>query len=229
MNDAFAGDIGDFGKFGLLRELVGGTPAIQLGVIWYYTGGDPTCDRHDYLRKHRLMACNPPLAERFRAMVAEGECTVACLEQFGILPPDTEYYRDRLNSRNRDVWWARALSKMEGCDLVFLDPDTGLEPRECKAEHTRYSEAAALWKNGHSLVIYQHARQGVQFDTLLSDVSQRLRNELPGAQPETLRYHRGTARAFIIIPNPRSQKAGLLRQRIGSFLDSCWGNHFDRV
>lgn len=40
MQDRYAGDVGDFGKFGLLRHLCGKTaqdkhPQLKPGVIWY--------------------------------------------------------------------------------------------------------------------------------------------------------------------------------------------------
>ena len=43
--------------------------------------------------------------------------------------------------------------------IVFLDPDTGLEPAKPSAEHVLRSEANAIWqgmKNGDLLVFYQH-------------------------------------------------------------------------
>lgn len=43
--------------------------------------------------------------------------------------------------------------------IVFLDPDTGLEPAKPSAEHVLRSEVNAIWrgiKNGDILVFYQH-------------------------------------------------------------------------
>lgn len=45
--------------------------------------------------------------------------------------------------------------------LLFLDPDTGLQPKTCKAEHTSIDEIESLWRilQSHDwLVLYQHAR-----------------------------------------------------------------------
>ena len=42
MQDCYVGDIGDFGKYGLLRSLCGGDdygPALRLGVLWYKFDG----------------------------------------------------------------------------------------------------------------------------------------------------------------------------------------------
>jgi len=45
--------------------------------------------------------------------------------------------------------------------VLFLDPDTGLQPQRCRSEHTTIEEVQALWpvlKAGEWLVLYQHAR-----------------------------------------------------------------------
>ncbi len=43
--------------------------------------------------------------------------------------------------------------------IVFLDPDTGLSPMKCKAEHVKCSEVSSIWKSMRQddiLVFYQH-------------------------------------------------------------------------
>ena len=43
--------------------------------------------------------------------------------------------------------------------IVFLDPDTGLEPRKAKLEHVRQCELREIWhalRRGDLLVFYQH-------------------------------------------------------------------------
>jgi len=43
--------------------------------------------------------------------------------------------------------------------IVFLDPDTGLEPKTCKPEHVKHIEVAAIWNSIRPydiLVFYQH-------------------------------------------------------------------------
>ena len=45
MQDRFVGDIGDFGKYGLLRALTGiypeAKPSLSLGVVWYLNVKEP--------------------------------------------------------------------------------------------------------------------------------------------------------------------------------------------
>lgn len=50
--------------------------------------------------------------------------------------------------------------------LLFLDPDTGLQPRKFKPEHTSTAEIVELWAMLHPkewLVLYQHARRTAQW------------------------------------------------------------------
>ena len=72
MQDRYTGDVGDFGKYGLLRALVGIHPAgssRSLGVVWYVTDAeiedvDPQGDgRHlSYLEQPaRFRECDPQL------------------------------------------------------------------------------------------------------------------------------------------------------------------------
>jgi hypothetical protein len=48
-----------------------------------------------------------------------------------------------------------------GCDLVFFDPDNGIEVklrvgRKGSSKYLYWDEIGRFWKAGHSLLIYQH-------------------------------------------------------------------------
>lgn len=71
MQDRYVADVGDFGKYGLLRCLTGVTccpekSALKLGVIWYLTPsclGNANDGRHlNYLdREKEFKVCDPVL------------------------------------------------------------------------------------------------------------------------------------------------------------------------
>ena len=100
--------------------------------------------------------------------------------------------------------------------------------RESGQKYAHYSEAAALWRDGHSLVIYQdvsHTRSAERARA----VCVKLKANLVGAQPIALVYRRNGPRAFIVIPNPaKSEVARLLRKRVDMLLLSPWKEHFER-
>ena len=63
---------------------------------------------------------------------------------------------------NRQGYCDKVCEKIKGIGerkVVFLDPDNGLEPNNCKAEHVKCSEVKEVWdslKTGDILVFYQH-------------------------------------------------------------------------
>jgi len=51
------------------------------------------------------------------------------------------------------------LDEIQEKKIVFLDPDTGLEPKKCKAEQVKHCEVKQIFsslKTGDFLVFYQH-------------------------------------------------------------------------
>ena len=73
MQNRYVADVGDFGKFGLLRALAGVTgsddgPRLSIGVVWYRpskeTGPPGDGKKRDYLdssRQQRFEECDPEL------------------------------------------------------------------------------------------------------------------------------------------------------------------------
>ena len=62
---------------------------------------------------------------------------------------------------NRKNWWLDFLdkySKHKNCNFVFLDPDTGIEPRKCKKQHISFDEIKTIFNIEYCdyLLIYQH-------------------------------------------------------------------------
>ncbi len=59
--------------------------------------------------------------------------------------------------------------------VLFLDPDTGLQPKKCRPEHTSITEIQELWsilKPGEWLILYQHARHSLDWsESVASELS----------------------------------------------------------
>lgn len=71
--------------------------------------------------------------------------------------------------------------------LVFLDPDTGLEPEKLNVTHTTLVEVTCAWKDlmvGDWLVFYQHARRETGW---VESVSAQLSRACAGAKIEVAR------------------------------------------
>jgi len=72
-------------------------------------------------------------------------------------------YGDIFDPRNREEYLQKVLTAAEQSHrhrLLFLDPDSGIEPGVLQAEYASASEAARLWNAlelGEVLGVYQHA------------------------------------------------------------------------
>lgn len=245
MQDLYAFDIGDFGKLGLLRALTEGSPRLKLGVIWYATnlgsaGADGKHIRYLALGSEQvprrlertLRVCDRTLYDSFRRHLrsAEGGRTISALEQLGVLAEDTRFVSSLVpeNSADRERWFHGACAHVNGSDLVFVDPDNGLEPpgrspsRGPSRIHVTWSELRVLYEAGHSLVIYHHLnreRGGHELQT--ANRLEALRASLEAkCSAWALRYRRGTARAFFVIAQQRH--AAALERQVGFLRGSAW-------
>ena len=161
MQDQWFGDEGDFVKFCLLRRICGitanGDP-LPLGVVWYLRNAKRT----DYLAPGQpYEAEDPDLFQSLREWVRDERSRgVSLIENSFLFPTDTVWFSDLVPARGRDKWLKSALAAVEGCRVVFLDPDTGLQPEKGTGNHvllnelTKFCEAASE----PTVVVYQHRR-----------------------------------------------------------------------
>jgi len=68
MKNQYIGDIGDYGKYGLLRFLA--QRGLRIGVNWYLTENDDSSDGKfvDYLNKEELRSADPTLFDFLRSI-----------------------------------------------------------------------------------------------------------------------------------------------------------------
>ena len=139
MRDQFVGDIGDFAKYGLLRALVrAGMAEQRLGVVWYANKDDPGSShggQSSYLDDGAgaYYQCDPDLYGSLKTMVRSGRRSMTAIQESGLLGKGTPFWSEPTPSMNprRAAWLACALERVEGCDLVLLDPDNGVRLESC--------------------------------------------------------------------------------------------------
>lgn len=252
MQNRYVGDIGDFGKYGLLRFLCGATDSaarehLRLGIVWYLVPNEQGTNdgsHTSYLEHDRylLRLCDVTLYDSLRGLVHRENRLVSSVEESAIFPADTLFYnrpltysalsrarKARFNLRQR--WLDAAVEFTEPSDIIFLDPDNGLEVRSV----TRYSkhgpkyvfleELEPFVTRKQSLVIYQHL---CRRKSAAEQIDERLAS-LRGLSPETmcsaLRYHRGSPRVFFVLASQDPRL--LLEKRIQHFVSHTeWGKHF---
>jgi hypothetical protein len=175
----FVNDIGDYAKYALLRAIcASSTIPMRLGVIWYLT--DHAEDNGDGRKRAHLYQdgwenLDPELLAAMRrienAQQHQGELNLSIIEASGILPIDTAYFSEPIprvqgNAQQRVAqrvaWFGRARKTVAGADLVFLDPDNGLQVRSAPltsplaSKYATVAEIASLLDGGAGVVLYQH-------------------------------------------------------------------------
>ena len=123
MQDRYAGDIGDFGKFGLLRAI--STAGLSIGVNWYRTiPSSPELARDDgrYRIPHSLFHCDVELAETLYEISRPDnpERSIQSLEAAKLID-GAAYFSDPVPIADRSAWHREAMTKLSGCDLVFRE------------------------------------------------------------------------------------------------------------
>jgi hypothetical protein len=257
MQDRYVGDAGDFGKYGLLRFLCdeGGPDPLKLAVVWYFvpSRGSAAADgKHvGYLKDlgKRYRCCDDELFDTLvrllidpQGKLLEANRRVELVETSGILRNAPIFYRNPLflngaraeeRRKQRQAWVEGALKETEGADLVFLDPDNGIEC--ASATHTGptkgpkyvfWDEILGYTKRGQSVVVYHHLNRSMKHEEQVKGLRQEFERGLPdGFTCRALVFRRGTARAFLIGISP--QHRDQLNRRISAFMSAPWREHFE--
>jgi hypothetical protein len=251
VQNRYAGDLGDYLKFGLLRWLAPpGSPLFpRLGVVWYRTADEAhNADGMHvaYLDPgHRssalLRRLDPDLYERLATVVASGQRSTAALANADVLGTGTCFFDDLLDfadlpvtaraarQARRHSWVKQAMVATTGCDLVFAAPGNGtrtaLHPapahRTKAVKHAYLSELAPFAQRGLSLVIYHH---GDRTATVEQQAPRRLADfarEVPIKPIAAVRASRGTSPLFLVGAASASH-AHYLAERITDLERSPW-------
>jgi hypothetical protein len=230
MQDRYAGDVGDFGKLALLRAL---GPHRRLGICWYRTegSGERTNDgRHlDYLdRAARFRSLDAELFDRLSQYVADfragrAKRSIAALQGLGVLPAGTIFHGETCPAEPaRGDWAARMVEAVTGADLVFLDPDNGLEGQTCGPKSASVAELVALRAPGRALLLYHHqTRLGGGAEAEVRLIRSRLRRR--GFDPVVALRLRPYSSRFYFLLDANDE----LRRRLARFADA-WGPEVER-
>ena len=194
MKNQYFGDINDFRKYGLLRSLLR-AGNVKLLVAWMLTGADdkkPGDGKFTgYLNEaNKHSACDPELHRWLRRRVYEENArSVSLIEDSDLLDATTFYSEGVPDDRDGRHRWAEGLyGAAKDANLVFLDPDNGIEipskpyGRKHSSKYVYWGELERLWKDGKSLLIYQHftrAKRDGFIRTKLGDLNDHLRDPQP--------------------------------------------------
>lgn len=189
MKHQYVGDVSDYRKYALLRALAAGG-VNRLGVCWMLTPSDgrPDGNKLGYLeRPGEFREYDPELFDLMATVSAEpDQRRLSEIEASGAIP-GAVYFDELLpdDLPSRLMYMKRAKEVLGDADLVFFDPDNGLETalqkgRRNSSKFVYLDELAAFYRDGKSLLIYQHFPR-VERAAFISSCVDRLGEVAPGA------------------------------------------------
>jgi len=169
MKNQYFGDINDYRKYGLLRALQSDGEGSLL-VAWMLTPDDGSRDGgfRSYLEDSaKWEKYDPDLFAGLAGLLCTArQPSVSLIEGTNLLPRASYYSAVVPDGRGqREAWRADLLRAASRVDLVFFDPDNGIEVpsrpvgRKGSSKYVTWDEIEGLWGEGCSVLIYQHFRR----------------------------------------------------------------------
>ena len=239
MKNQYFADVGDYGKYGLLRFIA--ECGVKIVVNWYLTPDDQSNDgnKRDYLANERNRKYDPELFDVLREMNDHKDKNVGHFAERELIP-DAIYFDNivrPLPSEStmsmtekrlaREHWHQQALAGCCGAELVFMDPDNGLRPgsptaRKDAQKFVYASEVYSYYNRGQDVVYYCH--KGRRTKTQWEKAKCVMQELCPDAAMLGITYRRGTQRSYIFVLHP--EKEEVYRGLLNTFLETAWKECF---
>lgn len=252
MQDRYSGDVGDFGKFGLLRHLLNDSE-YSLGVNWYLFPNEQHNEDGKfikYLSSQEYKQCDKELHEKLKSVVANTRC-VSALENANLFNCQTTYFSNivdfypkypgqtkvnkekRLSLRN--TWKDLAISTLATNNVLFLDPDNGLEVDSCKSlnqkrsgKFTFFDEINKFHQGKAFTVIYHHLNRHKNHGTHVEQIQNRAQELKDKIDPVhtvfCLRYTPYSPRVFFILATANVMSE--IKMKLNNFMGGNWGQYW---
>ena len=229
MKNQYFGDVNDYRKYGLLRALVRGS-GLSVCVGWMLTPDDGCADgKHtSYLRRpNTWRRHDPELFDHLQACLqAPDSRCVERIEQDGMIP-GASFFREPVPTDllGRGRWLGGLIAAASGHELVFLDPDNGIEVKSTpygRANSDKFvywREIKSVFEHGHSLLIYQHFPRRSR-PAFVSELGQRLAAEVGISTVTAL----ATSHVLFLLASQPSHASRL--NRATQLLDEAWKGQF---
>ncbi len=206
MKDQYFGDINDYRKYGILRCF--GWAGLKVGVCWMLTPSDASGEGREtkYLSQPEQFRCyDPELFDGLASAVGAGRRAVSEAQP---LLPGAIFYDVLMPARGaaRVGWFERALRDLGAADVIFFDPDKGLEADEPtrgsgkSQKHLSWSEVEATWRASKSLLIFHYNGRPKGGLLLFNETQARRLLRLPGAS--VVHAIRTPKVLFLFVPQP---------------------------
>ena len=219
MQDRYAGDIGDFGKIGLLKALQ--AQGLSIGVNWYLVEPMDTERKSDgaykqedgkYLIPEKLQVCDTLLAEKLTKIAKSDHRSIRSLEQ-GNFILNARYYSEPVSVAGREEWHKKALDLLNDLDIVFVDPDNGMLVKSVgkksvkSVKYTFYEEVRDYVRRGQSVLIYNH-RSRKQETQYFHEICYKLQEATGITETDILKitFPKCSVRDYLAVPASMEQR-----------------------
>jgi hypothetical protein len=228
MKNQYFGDINDYFKYGLLRLITKNTN-LKIGVCWMLTENDTEQKQNDgnktkYLLKPNWRCHDPALFDFLKSCVDDNNRNVIQIESSQMLP-SCKFHEEILkdDKESRQQYFANLKNNMKDCDLLFFDPDNGMQipSTHCgnkgSSKFLYWNEAKELFDFdlGHSLIIFQHHRR-VEYKSFVDSlINESIKNT--GIRPQFF-YRTKYSTLFLI-----AQKKHITDfQKVDNIIKNTW-------
>jgi len=211
VKEQYVGDVNDYRKYALLRLL--GRSGLRLGVCWMLTPNDERSDGNKlgYLDQLKQEQHDPELFALLRRVRDEPDARRLILIEGSEILPGAVFVNTIVPEPlfERQLWFRQASAALAESDLIFFDPDNGIEVgsvgkgRRNSSKYVYRDELAATYRAGHSLLIYQHF-QRKERESFIRDVADDLRRAALDAEIWAIRTSHVV---FMLAIQPRHRAA----------------------
>lgn len=167
MKNQYFADINDYRKYGLIRTLVGKQGGLKVAVCWMLTSNDTRRDGKfiNYLNQpEKWKNYDPYLFDSLESAMANPlNRSVQWIEENDLIPSAVYFSELLLDHREkRQSYFAEFHNVASNADLVFFDPDNGIEVksviygRKGSNKYIYWSELTNVYASGQSMLVYQH-------------------------------------------------------------------------
>ncbi|MCR5098250.1 MAG: hypothetical protein K6B14_04805 [Lachnospiraceae bacterium] len=235
MKNQYFGNIGDYGKYALLRFM--SEQGVSVAVNWYLTADDGDDDKKQtsYLEDVKYWKYDPDLYRHLReSVIVKNERSISVIGENDLIP-DAKIFDDQLEdprdyskserSEVRKKWHMKGLDKLAGTDMVFLDPDSGFRdslPKKIDdaVKYCYSGEVSDYYKSGSDICFY--TQRGRRSDAQWQEAKKHMKDALPGAVMMGLTFRDGGSFIFAIHP----QRADRMKDHLDAFLHTDWRDMF---
>lgn len=237
MQNRYTGDIGDFGKFLLLKQLFS---TQQIATVWYLypdethnNDGSHRVEEGNTNLYRRCHALDPQMADLFHQIHQRDSRSIVLFEELCLLENGHYFTQCVLGDGEsyRTHWLECALEfiRSKSCSVVCLDPDNGIEPTSMnklsifkQGKYATYTEIELFFtlECVDHLVIYQHFHRQQSHEMQMKEAKVKFEKLYKGrAEVTIIRHNPVQARFYIIV-----SKIPLDRSSIDSLRDIDYAN-----